>query len=272
MSSPKSSLGWLLLVAVLAVPAVLFWKWWTEMQFHSHQDRAAGPVTADAFKGPAAPPPVPAPGTSAPQAAAPAPGAAPVVAAAATAPAPQPGGPPDAAAAQPPAAPAPSAAAAPAQPPAAAPAPGAASTAPGALLASAAAPPSSSAAAGPGAAAAPPRPGKQIEFAPSVPRDPTLSQLDMARMKADEEARERARQELLEASQRVNRRPVKQESQLDSKIDLQGVVATPNGMMALVSGESLREGDQIFGFVVTRITTRYVTFKAGSRTFTKRVE
>lgn len=71
----KSFLGWLILLAALAVPAVLFWNWWQEMQGPAAAENAvaAPPVFAaqDAAAAPAAPeggsPSPPAAGAQAPQ-------------------------------------------------------------------------------------------------------------------------------------------------------------------------------------------------------------
>ena len=98
--------------------------------------------------------------------------------------------------------------------------------------------------------------------------------MDLAFLAQEAADRELAARQALEAARPRPARVVRQRSVAD-RIELQGIVATPGGgIMALINGERLQEGDAVegLGVVIKKITMRAVVFKHGTRTFTKQVE
>lgn len=210
--SGRSTIGWLILVAGLAVPAVLFWKWREQMKTQGISE-AQSTASSGAFAGVSS-----AGALSNPMDAAPSTG---TVQAAASEPAAQ--------------------------------------AAPAAELAAS----SSATAAVPVAAAAK---EEGIMFRPKTDRDPTLSPEDRKKLLDEMLARQNAPQvEEPERPRRPRPRP------LESRIKLYGIVATPNGITALINDRVVKPGDQIEGAVVERITTKMVVFKHRNRTFTMRL-
>lgn len=246
------SLGWLLLVGALAVPAVLFYKWWTQMKATQGVEAkqalpSSAPFAGGATPAPAAEPPA-APAGDAP---APPPSAEPVPGAEPS-PAPQPEPAPQAvaqAAPDLPPAPAPDAA-----PPAAdpsAPPPAAEEPAP---------------AANPGGMVA------KIEYMPQTTRDPMLSVADMRELLKQKMAAQISQQEVQKAAEEVPAAPPPPPARpLCDGFDLQGIIGAGGDVAAIVNDRIVREGDHIAGAVVERLTTRTVVFRKGKKTCMKRV-
>ncbi|HAH07921.1 MAG TPA: hypothetical protein DCM05_15590 [Elusimicrobia bacterium] len=245
---------WLILAAVLVVPAVLFYNWLGKMKAQTTPTTAELPRKADAAVSTAAAAATPFTPSQASTAAAAPQDPPPQLASmgGATAPA-------DPAAAQPanPEAPAP-----PAQsPPAAA---------------------DIQAQPGQGGQAAQPthaplRAGeKPIEYAPATSRDPTISPIDVKRKLQEAEQKrlideEKQRQyEEIRAPKTVRKeRPA--EPPIEERIHLYGVVSTPSGRAAIVNDGTAYEGDTVMGAVIKRITTNTVFFQYRGRTFSKKV-
>lgn len=229
-------LGWVLLLGALAVPAVLFFKWWTQM-------KAAQTVEARQTV------PSGAPFGAAPSSAAPE-----QQAAAAAAPEQaQPAGAPEAAASQ-----EHEAAAEPA--PAASPAP-----------APAVPEPQSPEPESPGEPAPAAQASKQIDYMPKTTRDPTLSVADLRELAKQRMAMEMSRRQVEEAAkpQPAAKRPPP--PPLCDTIELQGIIGTGGTIKAIVNDQIVGEGDVVDGALVERLTTRTVVFKRGRKTCMKRV-
>ncbi len=252
------SLGWILLIGALAVPAVLFFKWWSQMKASQAAESRQAPAASAPFGGEAAAAPLPAPKKDA------APAAAPVKEAAAPPPA------------------LPSNAKLPVDegPPATAPKPiQAVSKAP----ASDAPPTASGAPLTPPAGDQPPaRPGEgqlaqRLEYMPKTNRDPMLSVFDLREIMKKREQERLAQEQLQRAAEELkNPKPVEEPKgpppkPLCDNFELQGIVATPDGISALINDRVISEGQTISGAVVERITTRTVVFKKGRKTCMKRV-
>ncbi|MFA6029046.1 MAG: hypothetical protein WC969_04230 [Elusimicrobiota bacterium] len=264
--SQRSVVGWLILVAALAVPAVLFWNWWGKMKAQSPQE-SARKAAASAFGG------LSSQGVPATPLAAGATAQAEAVPAAST------GVIPAAQAAQnpPPSSPAPQASAVPPTAPAA---PGAAALPPAGPAAPPAAPvagqnpvPVAPGAAAPAAGQAAAR-SDVIEYNPSTNRDPTLSPVDIKRMAQEALQKELSMRQIMEEARRPKDEPKKvvhNEPPIETRIQLYGIIATPNGISALVNDSIVSEGDRILGATVKKITTGTVVFEYRKRTFIKRV-
>lgn len=235
----RSGFGWAILVAALAVPGFLFYNWWSRLK--AEQDRGMAAKARSR---------VPEGGVF--QASpndgrlvnpiAPSSGAAAGVPqpAAAQAPAPLP-------------LPVPAASAAPAQ-------------------------------AQPAAVPAAPAPAEAASAAAAAPtivlrRDPMLSPMDIIRIREEELAREMARRQIEEAR---NRKPVRQkkrqEPPVENFLELQGIVATPEGSsLAIVNNATVAVGQalEIEGYSepvkIVRISALGVTFAYKGRRFTKNV-
>lgn len=239
----KSLAAWVLLLGILAVPAVLFFNWWKKMQANAASDSAAAsrpmPTQAAGWTPVAAQPaadPVVQPGvevsastgtalSGAPQPAAPA-------AEASSSPSPMPS------------------AVAPEVP-----------SQPQAFTASAP------------VSTQPARTGLEpVEYAPKSTRDPTLSPMDAKKLAEEALAKKLAKERIRAALDEAPRKREKpRKPPVEDRIELYGVVTTPEGTTAIINDQILKEGDDIYGAVIQRITTNAVVFKYGSRTFTKRV-
>ena len=244
----KSLLGWLILLGALAVPAVLFYQWWTQMQktttFEAKQKVPEGGAfegVRSGQEGAGAPGAPGAPGT------------------------PEASGAPDGAASSAPAVPA-------------AGAPGEAAAAPVAAAATAAGAPPVGA---PGAGAVAPAPaspapsgsarsdGKaRIEYSPKTTRDPTLSLADLRELAKQKYLKEMNRRDMIEAAKpkELKRPSGPTGDELCAKIDLQGLIGTPDGSAAIINDEVRHVGDRVGGLEVKHITTRTVVFAQGKRT------
>lgn len=240
------SLGWLLLVGALAVPAVLFYKWWTQMKATQGVEAkqavpAAAPFSAGGTSAPEpAPEPAPAPAENPPPQASPAP-------------APQPE-------------PAPQAVvqAAPEPAPTAAPAP---SPEPAAGEPEQAAEPQE-----PPPAANPSGMVAKIEYMPKTSRDPMLSVADQRQLLKERLAAQISQQEVQKAVEEVPVAPPPPPAKpFCDNFDLQGIIGAGGDVAAIVNDRIVREGDPIAGAVVERLTTRTVVFRKGKKTCMKRV-
>jgi hypothetical protein len=103
-------------------------------------------------------------------------------------------------------------------------------------------------------------------------RDPMLSPYDLVRIKQEQEDARRRQEEIRRASQ--PRRESRRRAQTDPRqlVNLQGIVSGGGSAnRAIVNGEVVREGQTISGVKVLRITTRDVTFSYKKKQFTKSV-
>ncbi len=240
MKNFSSILGWLLLIAVMAVPSFLFYNWWSKSKQQAALELVREPVSGSVF--PSDKNAQPAPARQAPPAP-PAQQAKPAeakpqepakTAAAADAGPDQAGGEPGE---QPPSASS--------KPPDAAPKPARA--------------PLVSSAAAPGAVEAPAK-QDQVEtstaqkpvssYEPKTPRDPTYSPDDYRRIKEDELRRAEAeRQQRLAAEARKPR-----EIPPETRISLQGIVGTA----AIINGDMYSVGQSVRGIKIIKIGTDYI--------------
>ena len=246
MKSLTSMLGWLLLLAVLAVPSFLFYNWWTKSRQQTSSELAQEPVQANIFPSsekaaPAAPParstaPAPSPevqpGPKAAQESASQPAAATRPAAQQAAPARQP------APQQP----------APQQP---APQPPAPASQPAQVQ-------QSSAPARSVAVSTAPKPVSYYD--PKTDRDPTLSPADYSKIKKLElERLEAARQARLAALHRPS------EPTIESRLLLQGII----GNAAIINGDMYYAGQSVRGAKILKIGANYVILEYKGRRFRK---
>ncbi len=244
MKSLTSVLGWLLLLAVLAVPSFLFYNWWSKSKQQASSELAQDPVQTNIFpasdKPRAALPPARSTAPAAAQAAAPqpaqqVPAAAQPAAAAQQAPAPgavraaQPAQ-PQAQAVQPP----------PAQP--AQPAQVQASSAPARQVAVSTAP-------------------KPVSyFEPRTDRDPTLSPADYSRIK-------KAELDRIEAARRERMATIRRnvEPSIESRLQLQGIV----GNAAIINGDMYSAGQTVRGAKILKVGPNYIIGEYKGKKFRK---
>ena len=230
MKSLSSLLGWLLLVAVLAVPSFLFYNWWMKSRQQSSAELAQSPAPSNIF--PAADKisstaQVLLSTTSAP--------------AAAARPAPVPARP----AANPPVPDA--------QGPAAQPALSAVVS----TAAVVAAPVSTAAVQG---VVVSTQPKKVSYFSPKGDRDPTLSPDDYRRIKEAERARKEA-----ELEQLKRERLVQKKDSCESRLKLQGIV----GGAVIINGEMYYTGQTIYGAKILKVGTDYIIGECKGKKFRK---
>ena len=139
------------------------------------------------------------------------------------------------------------------------------------------------------AAAATPASAVAAPFAPTVStatvltlsRDPMMSPMDLVRQREAELEAERNAEAIRRANEERNRprrKIVRKEPQIDSHIELQGIVARPDGdNLAIVNGATVNPGEHftVEGFSakvkVIRITSSEVTFEYKGRKFKKGV-
>jgi len=247
MKNLTSKIGWVLLLAVLAVPSFLFYNWWTANKLQASAELAPEQVQNNVF-----------PSGEKDRAAQPAPvqSSAPVL---------QPEAKPVPSAAKPAAPAADLPAAQPAAPrPAPTPQPGkdapAAAAAPAAVTAAAAAQPVQASTAPAQQVAVSTGPKPTSYYSPRSDRDPILSPADYSRMKEAELRRlENERAMRLAA----NRRP--QEPQIESRLHLQGIV----GNAAIINGEMYSAGQTIYGAKILKVGANYVIGEYKGRKFRK---
>ncbi len=257
MKNLTSLAGWTLLVAVLAVPSFLFYNWWSGNKLKASAEAAQPAVQADIFskekeqRGAVSPqqPPSASAQAPAPQAAqvpaqTPAYSSAAVHAAVHANPA----------GSRPPS-PAPSVKPEegpimdqPAAQPAAQPKP-----APQAAVST-----STPAAAVPVASSTMPAPVSS--YSPKSDRDPTLSPADYTRIRAEERRRKESELAALQAARR--RSP---EAQIDSRLQLQGIVGTA----AIINGEMYSAGQTVAGARILKVGFNYIIGEYKGRKFRK---
>ncbi|MBI3297468.1 MAG: hypothetical protein HYZ75_04855 [Elusimicrobia bacterium] len=230
-------LGWVILLGALAVPAVLFFKWWTQMKAAQGVEARQTPPAGAPFGVPAA-----------------SPQAAPIASEAALprddapSPAPVPETPPAQAAPEP---------ALPAEP---APAPVAAAPT---LLAQAPVetPPIEE-----------PSKPQAIEYMPKTSRDPMLSVSDLRELAKIKYQKEMSQRQVEEAAKPPEEPAAPPPRALCETLELQGIIGTGGDVAAIVNDKIVREGDSLGGgVVVERLTTRTIVFKKGRKTCNKRV-
>jgi len=117
----------------------------------------------------------------------------------------------------------------------------------------------------------------------TLARDPMMSPMDLVRQREAEAERERNAEALRRAAEEKNRprvvhRVVKAEPKIDGHIELQGIVARPDGdNLAIVNGATVNPGEyfSVEGFSakvkILRITSSEVTFEYKNRRFKKGV-
>ena len=122
-----------------------------------------------------------------------------------------------------------------------------------------------------------------VRYSPKSSRDPMVSIFDLRELAKRRLAKELARRQVKRALEKpepkkvVIRKPKpkprpKPKPFCDT-IELQGIIATPNGIAAIIDDEVRNEGDILKGAVIARITTRTVIFKKRRRTVcVKRVD
>lgn len=241
MKNLTSKIGWVLLLAVLAVPSFLFYNWWTSNKLQASAEIAQEPAQTNIFP-PGEKDRVPQPAAVQSSAPVQQPEAKPVPEA------PKPAGPAAAAPVQQPAA------AQPAQlPQPEKPAPAAAADSVAAHPVQASTAPAQQVAVSTG-----PKPTSY--YSPKSDRDPILSPADYSRIKEAELRRlENERAMRLAA----NRRP--QEPQIESRLHLQGIV----GNAAIINGEMYSAGQTIYGARILKVGANYVIGEYKGRKFRK---
>ena len=245
----KSSAGWLVLLAALAIPGFMFFQWWTHLNSQSKADLekrvrnrlpagqifSAAPAGDDKPVNPLAQQAAPAASTGTPVAVT---GSSGVVTAA------------------------PAAGAAEAGAPGLTPLANAATTTPpvsGPEATGGAAPPAALTMLQTGTIA-------QVVLA----RDPFLSPFDLVRLAEAEAAQRRAQAELEDAANKKTRTQRAIEARpAESLVELQGIVSTAEGDKAIVNGEMVGQGDMIGQVKVVRITPTGVVFLYRGKRFIK---
>lgn len=106
----------------------------------------------------------------------------------------------------------------------------------------------------------------------ALSRDPTLSPYDMLRLEQIALEKMIKQQEVKEAVKKQRVRVVKREPPIETTIDLQGIISTSDqGQRAIINGEMIGEGEFVGQARVLRITTQGVVFLYKGRRFTKTI-
>ncbi len=243
--------GWLILVAALAVPSLLFYNWWakqSEAQRAELQRKVKNRLPPGTPMFGAQPPqnkldnPLDRvqPSTAATAAVA---GVAPSTATAAVATIQPP-------AAEPTASPSPSPSQAPAPP----------ETQPAAQ----------GIAASDAASASPAPVAVDVDTGATLSRDPTLSPYDVVRIE-QKKLEDELRKSELHAGAPKRKVPRHIEHPVENDIDLQGIVSADDGDKAIINGEMVAEGELVKGAKVVKITSQTVVFMYRGRRFSKTI-
>lgn len=266
----SKSIGWLILVAALAIPAFFFQNFMKKMKSSAAPTEVKrAPEGSSSLSGGVRSQPdgglpnpirgssAPAPGSSDPT-----PGA----------PAPAPGAPALASSGTPsePAGQEPGTAAPPASPSEPSPGSGAPSQAP----ADATGGPAGAGGPGPASPTAVPEGRERIEYAPQSDRDPTLSVIDEQKLAVERETARMAEAEMrskLDESKNKKKKVVR-EKPAEDLISVQGIITMDGGNAAIVNDEVRRVGDKVSGCTLTRVTSKQVFFRCGGKTFYKTVQ
>ncbi len=114
-----------------------------------------------------------------------------------------------------------------------------------------------------------------VEYAPETNRDPTLSILDHKILALRRQARlDAMRPKIKLKPKKVKRKPKPKIKRIPiwKQIIVQGIISTPNGRVAIVNDELRNKGDVVLNAEIKKITSSSVIFKYKGRTFYKRVE
>lgn len=254
----KGGLGWAILAAALAIPGLLFYNWWSHLKAERQRSISQKARTRVPEAGVFA---TPAPGgdklVNPVSASTAAPAADPAAAAAAAA-----------------AAPGASSATAgglPGATPAAAAAP--AATDPALLAAAAAGAPTGAA---PGGASASVTVSTGAVLVAALPRDPMLSPMDIVRMQQEEMEKRLAEEAMRRAMEEKKRPKPKPQIDIRSFVDLQGIVANPDGENKAIVNDVVVGAGETFDargheVKVVRISPAGVTFQYKGKRFVKSV-
>lgn len=266
------TIGWLLLLGALGVPAVLFYNWWSQMQSSTkYEVKQKQPSEGNAFGDVRSTPPNPI------QAA-----AAVSTGAAAGAPAAKAGGAPAGAPGTAPAVPG-------GAPPAGGTAAGGAGAAPGGapgLPPGGAARPAGTVRRVGGAASAATRAaggagtvrrlggGRILQYASRSGRDPMLSVIDEQMLALEKDAKERARRDMLrklQAQKEASKPKPKKKVDRCKQVEVQGIIALASGSSAIINDEVRKRGDTVLGCRIRKITSKFVVLRCGRKPCIKRV-
>lgn len=110
-----------------------------------------------------------------------------------------------------------------------------------------------------------------VEYSPNTTRDPMVSPFDLKRLAREAEIKRMSQQEVEEAVKPKSKPKKAQETPIEQRLEVYGVVATPNGIEALVNDRRVREGDTVLGAKVKKITTGRIRFEYRGRVFEKKV-
>jgi len=121
-----------------------------------------------------------------------------------------------------------------------------------------------------------------LRYAPKSARDPMVSIFDLRELAKRRLAKEMSRRQVKKALEpkpaapapvKVRKAPPPPPKPFCETVELQGIIATPNGIAAIIDDEVRSEGDVIKEVLIARITTRTVIFKRHGRTVcVKRVQ
>ncbi|MFH1620381.1 MAG: hypothetical protein ABIG11_10840 [bacterium] len=104
----------------------------------------------------------------------------------------------------------------------------------------------------------------RILFAPKTDRDPTLSPEELAMIREEAERLERLRN--------MRRRPVvPRERRVEDRLELQGIVESAGGSKAIINGEMRGRGSVVHGAKIVRVNSASVLFDHNGRRFTLRM-
>lgn len=109
-------------------------------------------------------------------------------------------------------------------------------------------------------------------FNPKSGRDPMDSAADKLRresLAADQRLRELLRKQ---EPVRQAQTPRKKQPGIESRIKLEVIVEAPGGIAAIVNGEMVRKGSSVLGATVVRISSDSVTFNHKGKVFVKKIK
>lgn len=111
-----------------------------------------------------------------------------------------------------------------------------------------------------------------IEYAPETNRDPTLSILDHKILALRLAAQREAMRPKPVKKVRKPKKVIIKRIPIWKQIVVQGIISTPNGRAAIVNDEVRYRGDMVLNAQIKKITSSSVIFKYKGRTFYKRVD
>jgi len=109
---------------------------------------------------------------------------------------------------------------------------------------------------------------ERIEYAPQSERDPTLSVIDEQKLALEREAQRRTDEDMRSRVSESKKKKVVRVKTSEEQIQVQGIVGT----QAIVNDEVRQVGDKVLGCTIARVTSKGVFIRCGGKSIYKTVQ